>query len=202
MANITPQERIEMLELLSDEINTASVLEQECSREYDELRRERDLAFAAYTAACRRVGDSKKRLDSSRLKLRLKRISHSSFCFCENKSCSGRSSRPLVPVEVPFISTPMSPVTPMTPPRGTKRAFNEEEGPEAERSEAEGPCVKKIKISDQDCEYFESDVFKNRLAELTDLRKPENNQAMEHMYADLLAPSCKSSYLTYLISRQ
>lgn len=200
MANITPEERIKMLELLSDEMNTASVLEQECSREYEELRRERDLALAAYIAACRRVGDSKKRLDSSRVKLRLKRISHSSFCFCENESCSGRStSRPLVPVEVPFISTPMTPMTPMTPPRGTKRALNEEE---AVGSEAVGPCAKKIKVSEEDCEYFESDVFKNRLAELTELCKPENNQATECMYADLLAPSCKSSYLTYLISRQ
>ena len=192
MANITPKERIEMLELLSDEMNTASVLEQECSREYDELRRERDLALAAYVTASRRVGDARKRLESSRVKLKLKRISHGSFC---NKygapQRAFRAPLVLVPVEVPYISTPMPP---MTPPKATKRTLEEDE--------AVVPCAKRLKLSDEDCEYFESDLFKNRLAELTELRKPENNQATEHMYADLLAPSCKSSYLTYLSTRQ
>lgn len=189
MANITPKERIEMLELLSDEMNTASVLEQECSREFDELWRERDLALAAYVAASRRAGDARKRLESSRVKLKLKRISYGSFC---NKYGAPLAScAPLVPVEVPYISTPMPP---MTPPKATKRTLEEDE--------AVVPCAKRLKLSDEDCEYFESDLFKNRLAELTELRKPENNQATEHMYADLLAPSCKSSYLTYLSTRQ
>lgn len=157
-----------MIDILSNEMNIASVLHLESHQDYLEAQREAEIARITYINAVARAEEYKRKVNARSTELKLKRMSYSSFCDYSVAMLSEGPSIPLPPPEALVCSQGSRDDAASLPSKKRKAGVEAAAAAlvAAEAAEAaveERKPAQRPRLSEEDREFFESDEFKNWL---------------------------------------